>query len=160
MTDTPGRRPSNRRSMDTATFIKEVADRMFLPEETIQAVWKVSAEVIIEALLEDIQVVIKRFGVFRLGRTGTAKFKSANAIRQILKESAMEKYGVEMDNEAVLMAKVTGECPSCKAALTSKDPPSCPNCGTAPFEVRAFNRQSAMVQGFNDLYGKKPNEEE
>ncbi len=150
--------------METAAFIKEVADRMFLPEETIQAIWEVSAAVITEALLEDTQVVIRRFGVFRLGRTGTAKFKSAIALRQILKERAMEKYGVEIDNEAMLMAKVTGECPACKAQLTSKDPPCCPNCGTAPFERKPVVHTSTNYGGLGMKlmaeYGKKSDEEE
>lgn len=161
MTDIPGRRPSKKR-LEHVAFIKEVADRMFLPEDTVQAIWDVSAEVITESLLKEEKVIIRRFGVFRLSRVGTARFKPAAALRQALKENAMEKYGVEMDNEASLMARVTGECPKCKAALSSKDPPSCPNCGTAPFEHRASDRQSSMVQGFNYIYGvgKKPNEEE
>lgn len=158
MTDIRGPKPSKKR-LENAAFIKEVANRMFLPEETIQAVWDVSARVITEALLREEKVVIRRFGVFRLSRIGTARFKPSSAFRQPLKERAMEKYGVEMDNEASLMAKITGECPTCKAPLTSKDPPNCPNCGTAPFESKASNRQSAMVRNFGTTYGKPSNEE-
>lgn len=131
---------------------------MFLPEETIEAVWEVSAAVITEALLREEQVIIRRFGVFRRGKTGTAKFKSAVAIRQILKESVMEKYGVDIDNEAMLMAKVTGECPACKSPLESKDPPRCPKCGTAPFEKKPINRHNS-IENIGKIYGKA-NEEE
>lgn len=168
MTDTPGPKQNNRKSIETSVFIKEVADRLFLPEDTIQAVWNVSAAVITEALLREEQVIIRRFGVFRL-KKGSARFKASAALRQILRESAMEKYGVEIDNEAALMAKVTGECPKCKAALVSKSPPSCQTCGTAPFEKKVQNLKgaqlaknkhyTAMVDGFNILYGK-PDEEE
>ncbi len=149
---THGQNP-NKAKLETAEFIKEIADRLFLPEDTIQAVWDTSIDVIIESLSKNKKVVIRRFGVFRLGRTGSAKFRSAVAVRRFLKESSMEKYGVEMDNEAVLMARVTGECPSCKSQLESKDPPRCSNCGTTPFEK--VPRTSSMNQAFGILYGKK-----
>jgi len=125
---------SQSKRIDTTDFIKEIADRLFLPEETIQAVWDTATKVITEALLREERVIIRKFGIFRLGKTGKPRFRPAYALRQIIKEKAMEKRGVEIDNEAMLMAKVTGACPTCKAELTSKDPPQCPNCGTAPFE--------------------------
>lgn len=159
MTDTPGRSPSKKpKRVDTIAFIKEIADRMFLPEETVLAIWETSVAVITEALLREEKVVIRRFGVFRLSRAGSARFKAAEALRQVLRESNMEKYGVEMNNEAALMAKVTGECPSCKSPLDSKDPPHCPNCGTTPFEK--VDRRSSMTKNFGTIYGAKPNEEE
>lgn len=159
MTDIPGRNPNKKpKRLDTIAFIKEIADRMFLPEETILAVWETSAAVITEALLREEKVIIRRFGVFRLSKAGTARFKPAQAVRQVLKENNMEKYGVEMNNEAVLMAKVTGECPACQSPLDSKDPPHCPNCGTTPFEK--VDRRSSMVKNFGTIYGAKPNEEE
>jgi hypothetical protein len=155
MMGTPGPNPNKR--LETIAFIKEVADRMFLPEETVQAIWDVSASVITDALLRNEKVVIRKFGVFRLSRSGSARFRAAAALRQTLKENSMEKYGVEMNNEAVLMAKVTGECPACKSQLDSKDPPHCPNCGTAPFEKTSRTQNTAF--DFNTLHGKKSNEE-
>lgn len=153
---THGQNPSKAK-LDTAEFIKEIADRMFFPEDVIQAVWDISIDVITESLSKNKKVIIRRFGVFRLGRTGSAKFRSAVAVRRFLKESSMEKYGVEMDNETVLMARVTGQCPSCKSPLESKDPPHCSNCGTTPFEKPS--RTNSMNQAFNTIYGKKPDNE-
>jgi nucleoid DNA-binding protein len=155
---TRGQNPNKPKRLETIAFIKEIADRMFIPEETVQAVWDTSVNVITESLLKNEKVIIRRFGVFKLSKAGTARFRAAIAMRQLLKESAMEKYGVEMDNETVLMAKVTGECPSCKSPLDSKDPPHCPNCGTTPFEK--VDRRSSMTKNFGTIYGAKPNEEE
>jgi hypothetical protein len=155
---TRGPNQSKPKRLETIAFIKEVADLMFLPEETVQAIWDTSARVITDALLRNEKVVIRRFGVFRLSRSGAARFRAAVALRQILKENSMEKYGVEMNNESVLLAKVTGECPTCKALLESKDPPRCPNCGTAPFEKT--DHRSSMTKNFGIIYGAKPNEEE
>jgi CO/xanthine dehydrogenase Mo-binding subunit len=154
----PPSQPNKPKRMETTAFIKEVADRLFLPEETVQIIWDTSTQVITEALLREERVIIRRFGAFRLGRTGNAKFKAAEALQQILKERAMEKLGVEMDNEAVLMAKVTGACPSCKAELTSKDPPQCPACGTAPFEKS--DRKTVMNKNFGITYGRNTNAQE
>lgn len=155
MSEKPSKKPKR---IDTIAFIKEIADRMFIPEETVLAIWETSIAVITEALLREEKVVIRRFGVFRINRNGAARFKAAEALRQVLRESNMEKYGVEMNNEAVLMAKVTGECPSCKSPLDSRDPPHCPNCGTTPFEK--VNRRNIMTKNFGVIYGVKSNEEE
>lgn len=151
----PSKKPKR---VDTIAFIKEIADRMFLPEETIQAIWDTATAVITEALMREEKVIIRRFGVFKLGKTGSPKFRAAEALRQILRESNMEKYGVEMNNEAVLMAKVTGACPACKTPLDAKDPPHCPNCGTGPFEKT--DRRNSMTKNFGVIYGAKPDEEE
>lgn len=129
---------------------------MFLPEETVLAVWDTSVAVITEALLREEKVIIRRFGVFRLNKSGAARFKVAEALRQLLRESNMEKYGVEINNEATMMARITGECPSCKSTLTSKDHPHCPNCGTAPFEN--VSRRNTTTN-FEAIFGTKPNEE-
>lgn len=153
---TRGQNPSKPKRLETIAFIKEIADRMFIPEETVQAVWDTSVSVITESLKRNEKVIIRKFGVFKLSKAGTARFRSAMAMRQLLKESAMEKYGVEMNNETILMAKVTGECPACKAPLESKDPPNCYNCGTAPFEK--VSKTASMNQAFNILYGRKSDE--
>lgn len=155
---TRGPSRSKAKRMETIAFIKEIADRMFIPEDTVQAIWEISTEVILEALLRNEKVVIRRFGVFRLSKSGAARFRPAAALRQAIKESAMDKYGVEMNNEAVLMAKVTGECPACHSQLDSKDPPHCPKCGTAPFEK--VDRRTVVAKNFGTIYGVKPSEEE
>lgn len=46
----------------------------------------------------------------------------------------MNKYGVVLDQNKSMTAKLTGKCPDCGAELESKDPPKCPKCGTKPFE--------------------------
>lgn len=153
MTDTPGPNRSKQKRLELLAFIKEVASRMFLPEETILATWETMTTVLVEALLRDEKVVLRKFGVFRLGASGTMRFRSAVSLKQFLKENTMEKYGVEISNEAALLAKVTGQCPACKQELESKDPPKCPACGTAPFEAK-FDRQTAMAKNFGTLYGK------
>ncbi len=153
---TPGAKQNKRK--ETIEFIKEIADRMFIPEETVAAIWDTSVAIITEALLKEERVVIRRFGVFRLSRLGTAKFRAAEALKKTLRENNMEKYGVEINNEATLMARVTGECPSCKSQLDSKDPPHCPNCGTKPFEK--VNRASVMNRNFGIIYGAEPDDEE
>lgn len=123
-------------NIDLEAFIKKASEELFLPEETVNAVWNVFASLITDALLDEKKVTLRNFGVFRLGKTGRARFTAAMRLRQALKEMHMDKYGVELDNEAVLMAKVTGQCPTCQSALVSKDPPNCPRCGSQPFEKK------------------------
>lgn len=48
----------------------------------------------------------------------------------------MNKYGVVLDRNKVMTAKLTGLCPDCNTDLESKDPPKCPRCGTKPFEEK------------------------
>lgn len=156
MTATRGPNRSSK-LLSTQTLVKEIAERMFFPEETVQAIVDVTVSVITEALLGNNKVAIQGLGTFRPSRTGLVKFRSSVSLRQILKENLMEKYGVKMNNEALLLAKVTGECPTCKSVLDSKDPPHCPNCGTAPFEK--IDPRTSMVASFGTIYGKKPDEE-
>lgn len=165
MTHIPGAKPNKQKRLETIEFIKEIADRMFIPEETVAAIWDTSVAIITEALQKEERVVIRKFGVFRLSRLGTAKFKAADTLKKILRESNMEKYGVEINNEAVLMARITGACPTCKGQLDSKDPPHCPSCGTKPFEETKANRasvshQNSINRNFATMYGVPPDEEE
>lgn len=132
MTDTRGPTPSK---LDTAHFIREIAARMFLPEETIEAVLHNFETLIEEVLATKGEVSFRSFGIF-VGRSGVAQLRTAVALRDAIMEKHMEKYGVEIDNEAVLLAKVTGLCPKCKNPLESKDPCRCKDCGTEPFEKR------------------------
>lgn len=155
---TSGVTQNKAKRLETIAFIKEIADRMFFPEETVLAMWETIVAVITEALLREEKVVIRRFGVFRLNKIGAARFRVSQSIRKVLRESHMEKYGVEINNEAALMARVTGECPACKSPLDSKDPPQCPKCGTAPFEK--VNRRNSIMENFGIVYEAKPNEED
>lgn len=49
---------------------------------------------------------------------------------------AVNKYGVVLDRNKSITAKLTGKCPNCGTDLESRDPPKCPRCGTEPFEER------------------------
>lgn len=124
--------------LETIALIKEISERLLFPEDTIQIVLDTLVAIITESLLEEKKVIIRRFGVFRLSRRGTAIFRTSLTLKQKFKEQAMEKYGVEMNNETVLLAKITGECPECKQLLQSKDPPQCSTCGTKPFEKKGL----------------------
>ncbi len=46
----------------------------------------------------------------------------------------MNKYGVVLDENKSMTAKMTGKCPDCGTDLESRSPPKCPQCGTKPFE--------------------------
>ena len=156
MTDTPGPKPS---SFKTGDLIQKVAQRLFLPDDTVEMVLYGILEEIIAALLRKEKVFLRGLGslVIKQHRLGypMLKFKISSLMKETMREAGlvMEKYGVDLGNEAELVAKVTGECPSCKSALESTSPPKCPNCGTKPFE-----RQTTMVQNFGTQYGKKEEE--
>jgi hypothetical protein len=46
----------------------------------------------------------------------------------------MEKLGVKLNEEAVVVRTGIRHCPKCEAQLHRTEPPNCPNCGTEPFE--------------------------
>jgi nucleoid DNA-binding protein len=157
MTDTPG--PTRSKKLETSALIEEVSDRLFLPTETIETVLNCLIEVMSEALVKDEKVILRTFGSLRVKHSNTrlsVKFRPSQEFRLTLREALlpMDKYGVEMNNEATLMAKVTGDCPACKGKLDQTDPPHCPSCGTAPFEKKD-SRQDAMKKNFDILYGKE-----
>ncbi len=56
--------------------------------------------------------------------------------RHVKVRDAVNKYGVVLDKNKAMMAKLSGKCPNCDTDLESKDPPKCPRCGTEPFEER------------------------
>lgn len=126
-------------------IIKAVARQAHLPDDTVRVVIDTLWDVIRDGLRAQHILVLREFGTFRPRRTmknnveGLAiKFRPSPGFKQSVKEALppMEKYGVQLKDEAVLLAKVTGECPACKSKLDQKDPPHCPNCGTAPFEKK------------------------
>lgn len=152
--DTLGRKRSKgspqdfTRRLETGELLQRVADKLFLPKSTVQIVYECLVETITESLLSKEKVVLRRLGVL-IGKTVGygihtsygAKFKSSNELKDALKRKflvrSMDKYGVSLNKEAELIAKITGTCPECKEELTQKDPPVCPSCGTKPFEKKA-----------------------
>lgn len=130
---------------ETREIVKQVSDRLYLPEDTIMAVYKTLIEVLEEGFFRQEKIILRGFGtlkgrVARVARTKTYKihFRPSNELRSRLKKEfvPMEKYGVELNNEAVLLAKITGKCPTCKEDLIQKEPPQCKSCGTKPFESK------------------------
>jgi nucleoid DNA-binding protein len=158
MTDTPGLKQSR---LETNALVRQVAERCFIPDDTVKAILDSFVDVMREALQREERIIIRNFGVLYTKQAGygpfkgtSIKFKASLEFKKGLKKEGevkpMEKYGVELKDEATLMAKVTGECPACKSKLDSTEPPKCPNCGTKPFE-----RQSSMNANFAILYGKE-----
>lgn len=140
--------------MKTSELVEIAAQKLALPKATVDAVLKTLLETIAESLLKKDKVIITNFGVFTAGVVnGTmpgvvARFRAAKELKAKLKEQfkeeikPMEKLGVELDNEAALLAKVTKKCPKCQGDLVETDPPQCSACGTEPFEaVRKDNRK-------------------
>jgi hypothetical protein len=140
-----------------ATVLKEVieriAERTFLPPQTIRMVIDSFVEVVIERLKERDPVRIHGFGRFKLTESiykgkhvAYASFRSALAMRERLtKETVpmtMNKYAVVLDDNKSLQARLSGECPDCKSKLDSATPPHCPKCGSAPFEKPADDSSS------------------
>lgn len=123
-----------------------MAERCFLPEDTIKTVLDAFIAISKDAFQRDTRVILRHFGAFKPRRTVvrgyagvTIRFRPAKELKDDIKKEAvepMEKYGVEMKNEAVLLARVTKKCPECKTDLDQIDPPHCPNCGTQPFEEK------------------------
>lgn len=131
-------RGPKRSRLEPRALFAEVAQRTALPVGTVRHVLDTFVEVIRDSLRKDVKVVFWRFGSFQTRTTGngfSVKFKPAPDFRESVRPM-MEKQGVELNNEAVLLAKVTGECPDCKEKLVSKDPPNCPKCGSRPFEKK------------------------
>ena len=129
----------------TSQLILQTADRLHLPEDIVAAMLQTLEDVITEAVLKQHRVVLRNFGTFRIkSRQGNNKvpalrFKPAQELKKLIREKLggpMDKLGVALENEAVLLAKVTGLCPVCKIALCQTDPPQCTNCGTKPFEKK------------------------
>lgn len=131
-------RGPKRSRLERSALLAEVAQRTALPVQTVRHVLETFVEVVREALRRDQKVVFWRFGTFeiRTSKSGyRVKYKAALEFKESVRPM-MEKQGVELNNEAVLLAKVTGECPDCKEKLVSKDPPNCPKCGSRPFEKK------------------------
>ena len=137
---TPGPRPS---SFETSAVIRETARLTHLPEETVRLVLDTLIAVIRAALVREERVVLRFFGTFQAKRVLNGgfngvrvRFKTAADLKKAVQEAMrpVEKYNVEMKNEAVLLAQLTGLCPKCKGSLESTHPPKCPTCGTEPFE--------------------------
>jgi hypothetical protein len=54
-----------------------------------------------------------------------------------IKESVMEKLGVQVDDNKTKTASEKKTCPECGAELLKdSNVPQCPNCGTKPFEKK------------------------
>ncbi len=137
-----------------STVANEVAAKTMLPPDTIKLVIRETFETIWGYLKAHEKVTLQNIGIFRLydgtnNKTGKRsvfpRFKISPNVRPsfndvppkpvIEKEGPkMEKYGVKLSENKKLQAKLSGSCPDCKAELTSKNPPLCPNCGSAPFE--------------------------
>lgn len=135
-------------------IVNTVAAKTMLPPDTIKLVVREFFDTVWSHLRAREKVVLVGIGTFRLyegisRRTGNRsifpKFKVAGSIRTLFNEipplpeappevPPMDKYGVKLDENKRLIAKLSGECPDCKAKLTTINPPLCPNCGTKPFE--------------------------
>lgn len=136
---TPGLKPNR---LETMALFKAISARCFLPEDTVRIVIESLGAVVKESMLREESVVIRNFGTFKIKRrtNGVAiRFKVSEDFRKDIKEvvKPMEKHAVdETNNNAVLIAKMTGKCPVCKAELSSKNPPICPTHGSEPFEEK------------------------
>ncbi len=140
-----------------STILDTVAAKTNLPFETVKTVIFEFFDQVWGHLRAREKVVLIRIGTFRLHegisrRTGGPsifpKFKIAGSARSKFFDPAnlppitdmpeernpMEKYGVKLDEDKKLAARLSGKCPDCKAQLESINPPVCPTCGTAPFE--------------------------
>ena len=104
-------------------------------------------EVAHRALMSGDEVKLRSFGTFyplvlkeRSLFGGTRQLTNRVAIK--FKESrAMEKYGVQIDDEKVKTAeeRPSTECPDCKTLLRPSEETGvlfCPKCGTQPFEQK------------------------
>jgi nucleoid DNA-binding protein len=110
MTDTPGSKPSN---FNTAQIAKAAAERLYLPEETVEMVLLAILEEITAAILRKEKVSLKGLGTIKLKyHKGypVVRLKTSTLLKEAMKEAGlvMDKYGVDLNNEAELMAKVTG----------------------------------------------------
>jgi len=133
--------------MTFSQFIEEVAGRVYLPKETVRLIYDAMVDVIYEKTRAGQTVWLKRLGstVFstyqgRLtdGRTvPKVRFNLSNELKAAAKEIDMEKLGVQTDEEKNKTASETKNCPACGAALKQNtNVPTCPNCGTEPFETK------------------------
>lgn len=72
------------------------------------------------------------------GLSGSKYIK--NRLSELEEEIAMEKHGVEKDEEKTKIASTAeGKCPSCGNELTKEGDTHidhCPQCGTQPFEKK------------------------
>lgn len=140
--------------MTLSELAEKVAFDLCIPKQTAELVIRTTLENIVQEIERGERVKLSRFGVFRarrLERKDRAAmfkmaFRSSPWIRRRL-ETNMEKLGVQFDNTAAQLAKLSGVCPTCKQALESKDPPKCASCGTAPFEPK--------TRDFTALHEKK-----
>jgi len=140
--------------MTLSELAEKVAFDLCIPKQTAELVVRTTLENIVQEVEKGGRVKLSRFGVFRarkLDRKDRAAFfkmafRSSPWIRRRL-ETNMEKLGVQFDNTAAQLAKLSGVCPSCKQTLESKDPPRCVSCGTAPFEPK--------TRDFSELHEKR-----
>lgn len=132
--------------MTLLELAEKVAFDLCIPKQTAELVIRTTLENIVQEIEKGERVKLSRFGVFRarklIRKDRAAMFKmafrSSPWIRRRL-ETNMEKLGVQFDNTAAQLAKLSGTCPVCKQPLESKDPPKCVSCGTTPFEPKTRN---------------------
>lgn len=130
--------------MNYKEFVARIAKDTYLPEETIKVVVQSMVEIITATLQTgNDEVIVTNFGKWvltnktsRAGKYRYPKFRSAIQFRERTKQEAavMNKYGVVLDENKTLLAKLSGECPKCLQPLKCVIPPECTTCGTKPFE--------------------------
>lgn len=100
------------------------------------------------ALNRRAQVSMYHLGTFKVredefGRPTIVFSTTSEMTKHVRVRPEMNKYGVILDKNASMTAKLTGKCPVCGADLESKDPPKCPQHGTQPFEERPHGSEKA-----------------
>jgi nucleoid DNA-binding protein len=148
--------------MNLVKFSRRIAEKVFLPEDTVRMVLEAAFDVLPEAVLEE-PLVFPGFGRFKLIRKRSPEsfrkyreifhyiqFKAAPALKaKVVKGPAMNKYSVVLDGNKTVTGQLTGLCPDCNEKLESINPPKCPRCGTKPFE----SKPTPADNGGNDAEG-------
>jgi hypothetical protein len=130
--------------MNIEDFSKTLAARLNISPTAARAVVDTMAEIIVDSVATDDVVRIPNFGKFYKATIRTEgkehhrlAFRAFEHPNERIKNT-MEKYGVEIDKEKVKTAGAKKVCPECGAELSFiTTPPTCPNCGTKPFEKDA-----------------------
>ncbi len=146
-----------------SNIANEVSAKTMIPPDTVKLIIKETFETIWGYLKRHERVILQGIGTFRLydgtnNKTGRRsvfpRFRIAATVRpsfndvppkpvQPKEENVMEKYGVKLNESKKLQAKLSGQCPDCKAELVTKNPPQCPQCGTKPFEEDPSNEPTS-----------------
>lgn len=127
------------KSVSLKSMAAELAIKYELPEKTVIKIVTSMCEIMGKALQERKTVAIMHLGYFKINEAEwgnpVVAFAASAIMRSFIRvRSDMNKFGVVLDKNKVMLAKFTGKCPKCGELLEQKSPPLCAKCGTAPFE--------------------------